>query len=122
MAHGAAVRITRATSVDYVQFAEPDAAAVSATRRIGDFETDARMLFCRVAGDRPVARVAIVDGTVVRRTGRRGFLLALPHRAPDVHLDFTADARIAGPSFGARLVVGGEEQPLERDRRAEPRE
>ena len=57
----------------------------------------------------------------MRTMGRRGFLLALSHRATDLHLDFTADARVTDPTFGARLVVGGQDQPLERDRRADPR-
>jgi len=34
------------------------------------------MLFCRVTSDRPVARVALVDGSLVRTAGRRGFHLA----------------------------------------------
>ena len=126
--HAAALRIVRTASVDHVVFAEPSAAtpaadrdAANATWRVGDLETDARVLFCRQGADRPVARLAIVDGSLVRTIGRRAFHLALPRRAPDLHLDFTADARVAGPAMGARLVVGGCEQPLERDRRAGPR-
>jgi hypothetical protein len=91
------------------------------TWRVGEFETDARMLFCRVGGDRPVARLAMVDGSLVRTAGRRGLQFALPRVVPDLHLDFAADARIAGPAFGARLVVGGQELPIELDRRAAPR-
>ena len=131
MAHATAVRITRVASVDYVSFAEPaadpDAAAIAPsvkspfTWRVADFETDARMLFCRMTGDRPIARLAIVDGSVVRTAGRRGFHLALPRPVPDLHVDLLADARVAGPGFGARLVVGGREQPMEWDRRAMPR-
>jgi hypothetical protein len=79
------------------------------------------MLFCRVGGDRPVARLAMVDGSLVRTAGRRGLQFALPRVVPDLHLDFAADARIAGPAFGARLVVGGQELPIELDRRAAPR-
>jgi heparinase II/III-like protein len=143
-AHATAVRITRAASVDYVAFAEPardheDRATAPAERpassacpapsavkrgstlRVGEFETDARMLFGRVSADRPVARLAIVDGSLVRTPGRRGFLLALPRTVPDLHLDFTADARFAGPAFGARLVVGGRERSIELERRAAPR-
>jgi hypothetical protein len=143
-AHATAIRIARAASVDYVLFAEParDGTAENAegaendflsatsadsavkrgpTWRVGEFETDARMLFCRVGGDRPVARLAMVDGSLVRTAGRQGLQFALPRVVPDLHLDFAADARIAGPAFGARLVVGGQEHPNERDRRAAPR-
>jgi hypothetical protein len=144
MAHATAIRIARAASVDYLLFADPTKTTtaenaetakqdpVSAhsagtavrrgqTWRVGEIETDARMLFCRVVGDRPVSRLAMVDGSLVRTPGRRGFQLALPSAVPDLHLDFTADARVAGPSFGARLVVGGRELPIELDRRAAPR-
>jgi hypothetical protein len=144
MAHGTAIRVTRANSVDYVLFAEPTntetaengksaendllsaGSANSAVKRgpmwrVGEIETDARVLFCRVGVDRPIARLALVDGSLVRTLGRGGFLLALAHRATDLHLDFSADARVAGPTSGARLVVGSRDRPLERDRRAEPR-
>ena len=56
--------------------------------RIGDIETDARMLFCRVADDGRVSRVAIVDGSLVRSGGRRGVHVALPDVVPDLHLDY----------------------------------
>ena len=131
MAHATAVRITRAASVDYVSFAEPavdrHSAAIAPsvksphTWRVADFETDARMLFCRITSDRPIARLALVDGSVVRTTGRRGFELALPRPVPDLHIDLTADARVAGPGLGASLVVGGREHELALDRRAMPR-
>jgi len=136
VAHAAALRITRAASVDYVLFADPRLTAENAnntagsadsavtrdhTWRVGDFETDARMLFVRVGGDRPVARLAMVDGSLVRTGGPRGFQLAVPRAVPHLHLDFSAHARIAGPAFGARLVVGGLEQPVEPDRRSMPR-
>jgi hypothetical protein len=119
--HAAALRITRAASVDYVLVVEPAAAAHGAAWRVGDFETDARLLFCRVTGDRPVARIALVDGSMVRTAGRRGLQLVLPQVVPDLHLDFSADARVAGAVSGARLVVGGREQPMAVDRRSAPR-
>jgi hypothetical protein len=120
-AHTAALRITRAASVDYVLLVEL-AAAHGATWRVGEFETDARLLFCRVTGDRPVARIALVDGSVVRTVGRRGLQLVLPGVVPDLHVDFSAAARVAGRASGARLVVGGREQPIAVDRRAAPRQ
>jgi hypothetical protein len=119
-AHAAALRITRAASVDYALFVEP-AAAHGATWRVAEFETDARMLFCRVTGDRPVARLALVDGSLVRTPGRRGVQLVLPRLVPHLHVDFSAAARIAGGVSGVRLVVGGREQPTAVDRRSAPR-
>jgi hypothetical protein len=111
IAQATAIRITRAESIDYALFAEPDHAcltaehannaerkrfcavsAVSAVKRgqwrVADIETDARMLFCGVAGDGHVSRVAIVDGSLVRSGGRRGVHVTLPHVVPDLHLDY----------------------------------
>src|SRR5262249_40153220 len=121
MTHGAALRITRAASVDYALFVEP-AAATGATWRVAEFETDARMLFCRVTGDRPVSRVARVDGSLVRTGGRRGVHLVLPRTVSDLHVDLSADARVAGAVSGARLVVAGHERPIALDRRSAPRQ
>jgi hypothetical protein len=118
--HAGALRITRAASIDFALFVEPEAGR-GGTWRVAEFETDARLLFCRVTGARPVARVAMVDGSFVRTPGRRGFHLALPRVVPDLHLDFTTDARVAGAAFGARLIVGGHEQPIALDRRSAPR-
>jgi hypothetical protein len=122
-AQAAALRITRAASVDYALFVEPAADQSSATWRVGEFETDARLLFCRVTGDRPVARVALVDGSLLRTPGRRGFQLALPRVVPDLHLDFSAEGHhAAGAVSGARLIVAGHERPIARDRRSAPRQ
>jgi hypothetical protein len=135
LAEAAALRIDRANGTDYTLFAERAADATanatgapraaradhrSATWRIGEFETDARMLFCRVDANGHVVRVALVDGSLVR-AGRRRLQLALPRVAPDLHLDLSGDARVAGPAFGARLIVGGLERPIAIDRRAGPR-
>jgi len=129
LAAGIAISITRATSIDYVLFAQPDHSAAlreaadagpgsgRTTWRVGEIETDATMLFWRAGGDRPIACLAIVDGSIVRMTGRRSFLLTVPRIASDLHLDCSAGARIAGAAFGARLVVGGKELPIEPDRR-----
>src|SRR5581483_1118471 len=123
LAHGTAVRITRTTSVDYTLVAEPNPASASETLswRMAEFETDARVLFCRTQRDRRVTRLALVDGSFVRTPGRGGLQLVLPAAAPDLHVDLSGDARIAGPSLGARLVVNGREQPVTRERRAAPR-
>jgi len=111
VAHATAIRIARATSIDYALFAEPDHArltgelaepaerrslsaisALSAVKRgrwrVGELETDARMLFCRLADDGRLTRVAIVDGSLVRSGGRRGVHVALPGVVPDLHLEY----------------------------------
>ena len=53
--HATAIRITRATSVDHVLFAEPSAADRHRRWRVGDVETDARMLMLRASVGRPLA-------------------------------------------------------------------
>ena len=68
-----------------------------------------------------MARIALVDGSIVRTAGRRGFHLALPRVVADLHADLTADARLAGQAFGARVVVAGREFRVAPDRRAAPR-
>jgi hypothetical protein len=123
VSHATALRITRTASIDHVLFAEPAAEhnGAAVTWRIGEIETDARMLFCRTTADRPIARIALVDGSIVRTAGRRGFALALPRLVPDLHADLTTDARLAGQAFGARVVVAGREYAVAPDRRAAPR-
>ena len=118
IAQATAIRITRAESIDYALFAEPksegargfstsaretvERATVDAPKplakagallprprwRVGDLETDARMLFCRLAYDGRLTRVAMVDGSLVRSGGRRGVHVALPDVVPDLHLDY----------------------------------
>ncbi|HZR22946.1 MAG TPA: alginate lyase family protein [Vicinamibacterales bacterium] len=142
LAHGTALRIAREASTDYLLIAEPgpkgpglrddepdDRRAgpfgpAASTWRVAEFETDARMLFCRTYHERRVTRVAFVDGSLVRSSGRRGLHLVLPSVVPDLHLDLSganAEARIAGPAFGARLLVGGRETSVTPERRAAPR-
>ncbi|HXI31408.1 MAG TPA: alginate lyase family protein [Vicinamibacterales bacterium] len=125
IAQASAIRITRTASIDYALFADPvggrRATHGGPTWRVGEIETDARMLFCRVTADRPISRVALVDGSLVRTAGRRGFHLALPRLVADLHVDMATDARMAGPIDGARLVVGEREYPVAPDRRAAPR-
>jgi hypothetical protein len=122
LAQSIGLRIDRDVSTDFMLVAEPtDGAPAETTCRLADFETDARMLFCRVTEDRPVARVALVDGSIVRTSSRRGFQLKLPRAAPDLHLDLRADPRIAGALFGAKLVVGGLTRTVSVERRATAR-
>jgi hypothetical protein len=131
LGHSTALRIRRATSMDYLVIAEPARDVASGTWRVAEFETDARMLFCRVTADHHVTRVALVDGSVVRSSARRALQLALPAAVSDLHLDMSgirssepfeyARARIAGPAFGATLVVAGIERPIASERRGETR-
>jgi hypothetical protein len=90
VAHATAIRITRAGSVDHVLFAEPIAKDVApqVTWRVGELETDARMLFYRATADRAISRLALVDGSIVRVPGRREFQLALPSRQDTYFSDF----------------------------------
>jgi hypothetical protein len=85
--HSTALRIRRETSVDYLVIAEPVRDIASETWRVAEFETDARMLFCRVAAGHDVTRVALVDGSVVRSSARHALQLALPAAVSDLHLD-----------------------------------
>ena len=92
--HGAALRITRANSTDYVLFAEPSSVArpfqgrdrgperpalqpqTPPTWRMGEIETDARMLCCRIGRDRRATCLAMVDGSFA---GLAGSALQVPH-------------------------------------------
>jgi heparinase II/III-like protein len=93
--HSIAVRVIRERSTDYVAIAEPAAAA--AAWRVAEFETDAGMLFCRVAADHEVTRVALVDGSTVRSSVRRHVQLSLPAAVPDLHVDMRDGAQARGP-------------------------
>jgi hypothetical protein len=82
--HSIALRISRAGSTDHVLIAH-SAGAADSTWRVGEVETDARVLFWRHESSGRLARLAMVDGSVVRASGR--FRLALPRRTPDLYLD-----------------------------------
>jgi hypothetical protein len=93
IAHASAIRITRARSVDHMLFAEPaadqerQAGSASATVgrgpwRVGEIETDARLLFCRTSAAGRLDRIAMVDGSTVRTAGHRDVHLVLPRVAP----------------------------------------
>jgi hypothetical protein len=125
----AAIRITRAASVDYVLLARPVEGA-EPTWRVAEFETDAHLMFCRVDGRRQLTRIALVDGSRMRTTGRRRVQIALPRLVTDLHVDLgpgateaigAAEARVSGPGFGARVFVAGRELPLAIERRSAPR-
>jgi uncharacterized heparinase superfamily protein len=88
--HAAAVRITRASSVDHVLFAEPDGHAgqppPSITWRVGDVETDARMLFLRAIVGRPLTVLASVDATTAR-TRNQDLLIQEPSNLERLNLE-----------------------------------
>jgi hypothetical protein len=121
-----ALRISRMASTDYFAIADVNVgarsdASVTPTWRIAEFETDAHLLFCRTGDQRQLLRLALVDGSMVRSAGRRGVQLMLPHAAPDLHLDLSGAARIAGPAIGAQLLVNGRECVVWPERRGVPR-
>jgi len=93
LTHAAGLRISRAASTDYLLIAEPRTASTGDTDRrtwrIGDVETDARMLFYRTTPEYTVARLALVDGTIVRTSGHDGFELDLHDVVPDHFVDLS---------------------------------
>jgi hypothetical protein len=115
--HATAIRIARTTSLDYCVIAEP-AGGRPATWRVGEVETDARMLLYRMRGAAEITRLALVDGSMVR-AGRRGLHLQLPQAATDLHLDVAGlgtqenqtpvQARLSGAALGLRLLMNGQE-------------
>jgi hypothetical protein len=132
LARTLAVRIARAHAVDVFGLAAPAGADnrgarhVRDTWRLGAYETDARMLFCRASDT--VSRVALVDGSFVRATDRQAFYVHLPREAPDLHLDFAragggqpAAAHVSGPVFGAHVQFAGRDLPVAVERRSTAR-
>jgi len=99
----AALRIDRGHLVDYVAFTasnrngRPEAVTLDHTRgasqmwRIGDIETDARMLFHRIDLSGGMTRFAVVDGSTVRTSTGRSHL-ALSQSASDLHVDSSSCA------------------------------
>ena len=90
------------------------------------------MLFCRVGDDQHITSLALVDGSILRTSGRHRLALALPEPVPDLHLDMRgilgsgvvldhAEAHIAGPGLGATLSVDGVERSIAGERRLAPR-
>jgi hypothetical protein len=97
------------------------------TWRVGEVETDAHMLFYRADLGGDVSRVAMVDGSLVRSSARRKFVLTALREVPDLHVDLgpTHDdllggmhARLSGPAFGVKVEVGGLDLPIAVERRS----
>lgn len=85
--HSAALRLSRAASIDHVLFAEP-ASDGNGVWRIGEIETDARMLFVRSTLDRSLSCAGLVDGSMLHVSSRRDLHVALPAVAADYFVDF----------------------------------
>ena len=64
----------------------------------------------------------MVDGARMRCAGGARVALALAAVAPHLHLDLCGEeARLSGPSLGARLLVGSEAVPVAVERRSTAR-
>jgi len=64
----------------------------------------------------------MVDGARLRCAGGARVTLALPAAAPHLHLDLFGDeARLSGPSLGARILVGSQSIPIAVERRSTAR-
>jgi hypothetical protein len=80
-----ALRITRRSSTDVVMMGNREGAGDEAWR-FGEFESDARVLFCRLDGEQ-LARVGLLDGSFVRKTAAPSSRLEMPHRVPQMHVN-----------------------------------
>ena len=86
LANAIAMRIVRYSSIDFVMLAHPSTRRGShATWMFGDFETDARVLFCRERDGR-LGDVFLLDGSRVRANAQPPLEFETPHRFARVHL------------------------------------
>lgn len=85
--HAISLRISRRGSTDYALFAEPARGAQRPAWRVAELETDACMLFCSVGSGGGVSRLAMVDGSFVRGSGRRAIGVGLGQPTPAVFID-----------------------------------
>ena len=87
--HSLALRITRASTVEEVVFAERRDPRDASTWRMANLEADAAMVFSRAHRDGGDARpeIALVDGSRVRNMGRREFAIERPSQVADLYLD-----------------------------------
>jgi hypothetical protein len=84
--HAVALRINRLTSTDFVALAEGAPGQDGTAWQVDEFETDARLLFCRVA-DQQLARFAMMDGSLLRVRLEPASRFEMPYRLPEVHVD-----------------------------------
>jgi hypothetical protein len=92
--HAVALRIRRRASTDVVAIAESASGHDGAIWRFDEFETDARLLFCRISADR-LTRFALMDGSRMRRLPEPASRFEMPHRLPEMHVDLQ-DRRVPG--------------------------
>jgi hypothetical protein len=123
LAYSLGLRISRAGGTDRILLAHPATGAPHPRRwRLGEFETDAAMLFCRTDQDSRLTRAALVDGARMRHAGGSRIAVTLPVPVPHLHLDLSGDeARLSGPASGARVVVGSQVLPVAVERRSSTR-
>jgi hypothetical protein len=128
LSHALGVRIGRQHSTDYLVIAEPTSEGADTRWRVGELETDARVLLCRIRADGAITRLLMVDGSFVRAGGRQPLQLALDGPVSDFHADLASvhadgrgPVRVAGPPLGAQLLVSGRERGIDLERRAAPR-
>jgi hypothetical protein len=144
LARALAVRIARAHSVDVFGLADPAPAGhrkdeprggrggggesrpARDTWRMGGYETDARMLFCRASDW--LSKAALVVGSLVRGADREALSVELPREVPDFPVDFSRPAssappaaRVSGPVFEAHVQLAGSALPVAVERRATAR-
>ncbi len=124
LAHSLALRIHRSLGSDYLLLADPADPSASTARswRLAEFETDAAMLFCRLDAGCRLTRLAMVDGSRVRAGGGSRVTVAVPALVPHLHVDFSGeDARLSGPSTGARVSIGSQPVGVAIERRSTAR-
>jgi hypothetical protein len=118
--HSVALRVSRGHSTDVVGIADPVQAGAS--WRVGEIDTDARMLFSRIDVDGRLTRAALVDGSRLKASGRARLSMALPAPVSDVHVDVTGrEVRLSSPGSKARVNVGGLDLPVAPERRGAAR-
>ena len=80
--HSLGLRIVRRESNDVIALAEPLARKAF---RVGDFETDARVLFCR-EHETGIGPVLMLDGSRVHHARNSGIDVEMPHLMPEMYL------------------------------------
>ncbi len=96
LASAIALRVIRHSSIDVVMIADPSnrAAEANATWTFGDFETDARVLFCREQDNR-LGDLLLLDGSRVRANAQPALDFETPHRVSRMHFAGSAPQRVA---------------------------
>jgi hypothetical protein len=121
--HSLGLRLSRADTTDHMLLADAAAAAAdSRSWRLGEFETDAAMLFCRTDVKGRLTRAALVDGSRLRCACGSRVAVTLRSPAAHLHLDLSGEeARLSGPSWAASVMVGSQPMPVAVERRSTAR-